>query len=99
MHNLAAKMPRGLTCICRDTGMCHCFGYVFWVAPGFLGTFLGYSEIFRYHFLAIPGFSGIIFFLAKFDFFKNIPDFLVLIRYFINDIVQCCLQGSCFLFS
>ena len=34
----------------------------FWgVAPGFLGTFLGYSRIFGYHFLAIPGFLGTIF--------------------------------------
>ena len=31
------------------------------VAPGFLGTFLGYSRIFGYHSLAIPGFLGIIF--------------------------------------
>ena len=32
------------------------------------------------HFLAIPGFLGVIF-LIKFDFFKN-PDFLVLILIF-----------------
>ena len=44
--------PGGLTCICRDTGMCHYFGYFFGVAPRFLGTFL-----------AIPGFLGIIFWL------------------------------------
>ena len=31
------------------------------VAPGFLGTFLGYSRIFGYHFLAIPEFLGIVF--------------------------------------
>ena len=71
----------GLTCICRDTGMCHNFGYFFGVAPGFLGTFLGYSRIFGYHFLAIPGFLSIIF-LVKFDFFKNNPDFWVLILIF-----------------
>ena len=52
----------GLTCICRDTGMCHYVGYFFWAAPGFLGTFLGYSRIFGYHFLAISGFLGIILF-------------------------------------
>ena len=46
---------RGVTCICRDMGKCHYFGYLFWVAPGFLGTFLGYSLIFGYYFLAIPG--------------------------------------------
>ena len=51
------------------------------VAPGFLGSFLGYSRIFGYHFLAIPGFLGIIF-LVKFDFFKNNPDFGVLILIF-----------------
>ena len=42
-------------------GMCHYFGYFFGAAPGFLGTFLGYSRIFEYHFLAIPGFFGVIF--------------------------------------
>ena len=73
--------PGGLTCICRDTGMCHHFGYFFWVDPGFLGTFLSHSWILGYHFLAIPGFLGVIF-LVKFDFFKNNPDFLVLILIF-----------------
>ena len=62
-------------------GMCHHFGYFFWVDPGFLGTFLGYSRIFRYHVLAILEFLGVIF-LAKFDFFQNDPDFLVLILIF-----------------
>ena len=64
--------PRGGggTCICRDTGMCHYFGYFFGVAPGFLGTFLGYSRIFGYHFL------------VKFDFFRNNSDFGVLILIF-----------------
>ena len=70
-----------VTCICRDTGMCHYFGYFFGVAPGFLGTFFGlfpdfwvsffgYSRIFGYHFL------------VKFDFFKNNPEFRVLILIF-----------------
>ena len=40
------------------------------VVPGFLGTFLGYSRIFGYRFL------------VKFDFFKNNPDFGVLILLF-----------------
>ena len=62
--------PRGGTCICRDTGMCHYFGYFFGVASGFLGTFLGYSRIFGYHFL------------VEFDFFQNNPDFGVLILIF-----------------
>ena len=60
----------GLICICRDMGICHYFGYFFGVAPGFLGTFLGYSRIFGYHFL------------VKFDFFQNNPDFGVLILIF-----------------
>ena len=60
----------GVTCICRDTGMCHYFGYFFGVAPGFLGTFLGYSRIFGYHLL------------VKFNFFLNNPDFGVLILIF-----------------
>ena len=63
---LACLVLRGVTCICCDTGMCHYFGYFFGVAPGFLGTFLGYSRIFGYHFL------------VKFDFFQNNPDFGVL---------------------
>ena len=73
-----------VTCICRDTGMCHYFGYFFGVSPGSLGTFLGYFRIlgfFGYHLLAIPGFLGIIF-LVKFNFFKNNPDFGVLILIF-----------------
>ena len=50
----------GVTCICRDTGMCHYFGYFFLVAARFLGIFLailgfwvsclGYSRIFGYRF-------------------------------------------------
>ena len=56
-------------------------GTFFWFAPKFLGTFLGYSRIFGYHFLAILGFLGIIF-LVKFDLFKNNPDFGVLILIF-----------------
>ena len=59
----------GVTCICRDMGMCHYFGYFSGVALGFLGIFLGYSRILGYHFLAIPGFLGIIFWLF--------PDFWV----------------------
>ena len=47
-------------------------------------SFFGYSWIFGYNFF------------VKFDFFKNNPDFWV---YFINGIVECCLQCSCFLFS
>ena len=50
--------------------MCHYFGYFSGVAPGFLGIIFGYS-----------GFLDIIF-LVKFDFFKNNPDFVVLILIF-----------------
>ena len=78
---------RGVNLHMSRCGMCHYFGYFFWVAPGFLGTFLGYSRIFGYHFL------------VKFDFFKNNPDFWYWFWYFIDGIVECCLQGSCFLFS
>ena len=41
---------------------------LFWGASEFLGTFLGYSRIFRYHL-----------FLVKFDFIRKNPDFWVLI--------------------
>ena len=70
----------------RDTGMCHYFGYFLGVAPGFLGTFLGYSRIFRYsrnfgyHSWLFPEFW--VSFLVKFDFFQNNPDFGVLILKF-----------------
>ena len=70
-----------VTCICRDTGICHysgyffgscsrTFGYLFVVFPDFWVSFFGYSRIFGYHFL------------VKFDFFKNNPDFGVLILIF-----------------
>ena len=71
----------GLTCICHDTGMCHYFGYIFGLLLDFWAPFLGYSRIFGYHILAIPGFLGIMF-LVKFNFFKNNPDFWVLILIF-----------------
>ena len=71
----------GVTCICCDTGMCHYFWVLFvgllpdfWVRfglfPDFWVSFFGYSPIFGYHFL------------VKFDFFKNNPDFGVLILIF-----------------
>ena len=69
-------------------GMCHYFEYFFGGAFRFLSTFLGYFRIFGCHFL------------VKFDFFRNNPDFLVIdLMIVIIDIVECCLQGSCFLFS
>ena len=43
----------GVTCICRDTGMCHYFGYFFG----------GLLPDFWVPFWAIPGFLGIIFWL------------------------------------
>ena len=49
----------GVTCICRNTGMCNYFRYFFGVAPRFLGTFW-----------AIPGFWGIIFWLLP-DFWVS----------------------------
>ena len=72
---------RGVTCICRDMGMCHyfgyffggcsqIFGYLFGLFPDFWVSFFGYSRIFGYHFL------------VKFDLFKNNPDFGVLILIF-----------------
>ena len=54
------------------------FWVLFGVAPGFLGTFLGYSRIFGYNFF---GYSRIFeyHFLVKFDFVRNNPDFGLLI--------------------
>ena len=60
----------GVTCICRDMGMCHYFGY-------FLG---GCSRIFGHHFWLFLDFW--VSFLVKVDFFKNNPDFGVLILIF-----------------
>ena len=68
----------GVTCICRDTRICHYFGYFFGVAPGFLGNFWAIPGFLGIIYLAIPGFLGIIF-LVKFDFFRNNPDFGILI--------------------
>ena len=36
--NAAAIPGGGVTCICRDMGMCHYFGYHFLAMPGFLGV-------------------------------------------------------------
>ena len=77
----------GGTCICRDTGMCIIFG----VAPGFWVPFLAIPGFLGIMFLAIPRFLGITVW-KKFDFFRNNSDFDISI----NDIVECCLQGSCF---
>ena len=71
----------GVTCICRDTGMSHYFGYFFGIAPGFLGTILGYSRIFGYYFFGYSRIFGC-HFLVKFDFFRNNPDFGLLILIF-----------------
>ena len=47
------------------------FWVLFWgLLPDFWVSFLGYSQIFGYHFL------------VKFDFFKNNPEFVVLILIF-----------------
>ena len=82
MHLAGSRGGGGaVTCICRDTGMCHYFGYFFggcsWIFgylfglfPEFWVPFFGYSRIFGYHFL------------VKFDFFLNNPDFGVLILIF-----------------
>ena len=78
--------PIGVTCIYRDTGDVP----LFWV------LFRGCSWIFGYLFWAILGFLGIICFLF-FYFFKNNPDFGVLILIFPSmTLWNCCLQGSCF---
>ena len=60
----------GLTCICRDMGMCHYFEYYFGGAPGFLGIFLDCSWILGYHFF------------GEIYLFRNHPDFWVMIWIF-----------------
>ena len=63
---------------------------LFWSAPVFLGTFLGYSRIFGYHFL------------VKFDFFTNNrsrflgTDFYILLMTFWN---AACMGLVSFFFS
>ena len=57
-------------CICRNTGMCHYFGYIFWGCSQIFGYLVGYSRIFGYPIL------------VKFDFFQNNPDFGLLILIF-----------------
>ena len=51
-------------------GCSRIFGYLFGIFPNFWASFFGYSQIFGYRFL------------VKFDFFKNNPDFAVLILIF-----------------
>ena len=51
-------------------GCSRIFGYLLGLFPDFWVSFFGYSRIFGYHFL------------VKFDFFKNNPDFGVLILIF-----------------
>ena len=51
-------------------GCSRIFGYLFELFPDFWVSFFGYSRNFGYHFL------------VKFDFFKNNPDFGVLILIF-----------------
>ena len=58
-HSMAGP-GGGVTCICRDTGMCHYFGY-----------FLGLFPDFWVPFWAIPRFLGLIFFWLLQDFWVS----------------------------
>ena len=51
----------GVTCICRDMGMCHYFGYFFGGCSRIFGYLFELFRDFWVSFLAIPGFLGIIF--------------------------------------
>ena len=65
-------------------------GYVvIWGRAIILGTFLDCSRIFRYHFF------GQIFFVWESPRFLGAD----LDNYKITYVAECCLQGSCFLFS
>ena len=75
--------------------MCHYFGYIFWVAPGFLGTFLGYFWIFGNLYFCYSRIFGYNFFGVKFGFFKNNPDFDMLLMMLWN--VACRALVSYFL--
>ena len=80
-----------------STGMEMCHYYLVWGDSGFLGTFFSDSRIFEYHFL------------VQFDFFRNNPDFWVLIlsfylkmtlwnaacRALVSDFLQSDLKYSC----
>ena len=59
-----------VSCICRDTGMCYYFGYLFGLFPDFWVSLW-----------AIPRFLGIIV-LVKFDFFRYNSELWVLILIF-----------------
>ena len=80
-HLLHVTLTWGVTCICRDTGMCHYFGYFFGGRSPILGYLFGLFSDFRVSFF---GYSRILghHFSVKFDFFKNNPDFGVLILIF-----------------
>ena len=66
--------------MCRNTGMCHYFGYLSGLIPDFRVPFSAIPD-FWVSFLAITRFLGVIF-LVKFDFLQNNPDFLALILIF-----------------
>ena len=72
-HPSNARKSQGLTCIHQLVQRCAII----------LGTFSGMLPDFWVLYSAIPGFLGIIF-LVQFDFFRNNPDFwvLILIVYF-----------------
>ena len=61
-------------------GMCHYFGYFLGLLPDFWVPF-GLSRIFGYHFFGYSRIFGYNF-LVKFDFFRNNPDFGLLILIF-----------------
>ena len=71
MNTADEKLGGGgrVTCICRDSTMCHYFGY-----------FLGCSWIFGYLFGLFPDFW--VSFLVKFDVFRNNQNIWVLILIF-----------------
>ena len=70
-HPSNARKSQRVTCIHRLARRCAII----------LGTFSGVLPDFWVPFLAIPGFWGIIV-LVQFDFFRNNPDFWVLILIF-----------------
>ena len=43
--------PRGVTCLCRDAGMCHYFGYFFGVLQDFWVSFRSFPDFWVSFFL------------------------------------------------
>ena len=83
-------------------GCSRIFGYLFGLFPGFLGIIFWLFQIFGYHFLVQFDFFlndsdfGVLILIFPSMILGNVACRALEINISINDIRECCLQGSCF---